>query len=347
MQKADSSYSKAKENAKMLNSLISSLHLHMKKPLNEHKSSTNVKNTKVSKLSFNNDEAETPKAVVASLRLHLKRKKSLRLGNNNLKARRGYPGGEEIAGVVTQREAATGQSFTASSYKKGSRSLRKNYESTSGGSKPGKNLSVNTSAASFAETSQTRCLTSRAERLAPTDLGTHEALQPGSTLEFPDYDPAKCSLKSNGIVKAYAVNTNQGIIRYFSDTNSPKGIQRGPRIDNTQHCQASQPLRGKLAQVFLLRSVRWPRRLCLRRFSSRQPPPVRHCTTVFPRTPSESAAQRVPGGGGVLPGAEPVAGPRGQKRQLLRGGDDRGRHLLCSQRGRQPSGRLAVTFAAT
>jgi len=38
-------------------------------------------------------------------------------------------------------------------------------------------------------------------------------LQPASTISIPNYEPAKYSLKRNGIVAAYAANTNQGLVR--------------------------------------------------------------------------------------------------------------------------------------
>lgn len=38
-------------------------------------------------------------------------------------------------------------------------------------------------------------------------------LQPAASISIPNYEPAKCSLKKNGIVAAYAANTNQGLVR--------------------------------------------------------------------------------------------------------------------------------------
>ena len=57
---------------------------------------------------------------------------------------------------------------------------------------------------------QTQCLTSR-------DFASNIPLKPSNKIEIPmaNYDKAKCSLKNNGIIKAYAVNTNQGIVRYL------------------------------------------------------------------------------------------------------------------------------------
>lgn len=34
------------------------------------------------------------------------------------------------------------------------------------------------------------------------------ALQPGHRIVIPNHEPTKCSLKRNGIVRAYAANTN-------------------------------------------------------------------------------------------------------------------------------------------
>lgn len=34
---------------------------------------------------------------------------------------------------------------------------------------------------------------------------------------LPNHEPTKCSFKKNGIVKAYAANTNQGLIRNYNE----------------------------------------------------------------------------------------------------------------------------------
>lgn len=34
---------------------------------------------------------------------------------------------------------------------------------------------------------------------------------------LPNHEPTKCSVKRNGIVKAYAANTNQGIVRNYNE----------------------------------------------------------------------------------------------------------------------------------
>lgn len=34
---------------------------------------------------------------------------------------------------------------------------------------------------------------------------------------MPNHEPTKCSFKRNGIVKAYAANTNQGLVRNYNE----------------------------------------------------------------------------------------------------------------------------------
>lgn len=41
------------------------------------------------------------------------------------------------------------------------------------------------------------------------------ALQSASSIVIPNDEPAKCSIKKNGLVRAYAANTNQGLVRYY------------------------------------------------------------------------------------------------------------------------------------
>lgn len=34
---------------------------------------------------------------------------------------------------------------------------------------------------------------------------------------LPNHEPTKCSVKRNGIIKAYGANTNQGIVRNYNE----------------------------------------------------------------------------------------------------------------------------------
>jgi len=36
-------------------------------------------------------------------------------------------------------------------------------------------------------------------------------------MPMPNHEPTKCSVKRNGVVKAYAANTNQGIVRNYNE----------------------------------------------------------------------------------------------------------------------------------
>jgi protein phosphatase 2C family protein 2/3 len=42
-------------------------------------------------------------------------------------------------------------------------------------------------------------------------------LQPAHKIIIPNHEPTKCSVKKNGVVLAYAANTNQGIIRTYNE----------------------------------------------------------------------------------------------------------------------------------
>ena len=42
-------------------------------------------------------------------------------------------------------------------------------------------------------------------------------LQPGTRIVIPNHEPTKCSLKRNGIVRGYAANTNQGLVRNYNE----------------------------------------------------------------------------------------------------------------------------------
>ena len=42
-------------------------------------------------------------------------------------------------------------------------------------------------------------------------------LQPGSRIVIPNHEATKCSFKRNGIVRAYAANTNQGLVRTYNE----------------------------------------------------------------------------------------------------------------------------------
>ena len=43
------------------------------------------------------------------------------------------------------------------------------------------------------------------------------ALQPGARIIIPNKEPTKCSIKRNGIVRAYSAITNQGLVRTYNE----------------------------------------------------------------------------------------------------------------------------------
>ena len=42
-------------------------------------------------------------------------------------------------------------------------------------------------------------------------------LQPGARIIIPNKEPTKCSIKRNGIVRAYSAITNQGLVRNYNE----------------------------------------------------------------------------------------------------------------------------------
>jgi protein phosphatase 2C family protein 2/3 len=53
--------------------------------------------------------------------------------------------------------------------------------------------------------------------LEKKDASDTIALQPGVRIMIPNYESTKCSYKRNGIVRAYAANTNQGLVRSYNE----------------------------------------------------------------------------------------------------------------------------------
>jgi len=65
----------------------------------------------------------------------------------------------------------------------------------------------------IADNIQAKCLTNRDNEQEPTDLGRKVALKLSKETTLSGYEPANYSLDFNGIVEAYASNSNKGLIR--------------------------------------------------------------------------------------------------------------------------------------
>ena len=48
-------------------------------------------------------------------------------------------------------------------------------------------------------------------------INTQFEIQPGQRIVIPNHEQTKCSFKRNGIVRAYAANTNQGLVRNYNE----------------------------------------------------------------------------------------------------------------------------------
>ena len=55
------------------------------------------------------------------------------------------------------------------------------------------------------------------EPFAEEEEGEQPPVQSGRKLKVPGLDQSKCSNRRNGMVRAYAANTNQGIVRNYNE----------------------------------------------------------------------------------------------------------------------------------
>jgi len=172
----------------MLSSIIASMYPRVSKPLNEQK--VNSRSSKLIKLSFNSDNRHPfkPKLTNNSLKTYLKKNKCM---NSEL----------QVKNLPTTPAQTDTRNCKFDTHKKVCKSYRKTNKSINQ-KKPSKNLSINIAARNEVT-----------KGLKPIDLGNNEPLQPGSAILFPNYETAKYSLRSINPIQAYAVNTNQGIVR--------------------------------------------------------------------------------------------------------------------------------------
>jgi len=81
---------------------------------------------------------------------------------------------------------------------------------------PKKNLSIKIPemSPSQAKTTQFKSLsTKHSDGMQATNEARIPPLMAASSIVIPNHEPAKCSIKKNGVVRAYAANTNQGLVR--------------------------------------------------------------------------------------------------------------------------------------
>ena len=209
----------------MLNSLISKINSREKKPLIERKSNPSSKNSTIIKLpandlfkkSFAPDNSNT-----TNLKSYLKinsRKSKENSKNMNFKSKSIYPNPNDLSGISNNSVKVGPRNFKFSSKKELSKTYRKtntfNRPSKENNLNPPKNLSNYNLSNNTLNNPNIRCITSRDKGLKPNNLGNDIPLKPGNSIEIPGYEAAKYSIKSHGIIEAYAVNTNQGIVRYW------------------------------------------------------------------------------------------------------------------------------------
>jgi len=246
------------ENAYLLSSLMAAIQSQGKKPFAEHKPNmipVMNKEKSASKLSFTEPGMSTyaPKSTTAvTLKSYLKKNlnQTLAGGDHDLKAKmvnktQSHPVCNDSTvranGSNTQRgHAGLKESFNKETEAQMQKTTRLSHGATNNGGSPApaawqnkqqkvekdkklpsKNLTINSSdlGTETMKASQLQCLTARNASIEMIDPNANAPLQPGCNISIPNHEPSKCSLKSNGVVKAYAANTNQGLVRYNINDN--------------------------------------------------------------------------------------------------------------------------------
>jgi len=181
------------DNCSKLNFLTHTARSHTKIPLTEFTTYKDTFDSRNNKGRYNNTEGGlfSPKDNVSE-GIHLKSKTIQE--NHKLKLRESYSGSVTNFNSTDKRVFRTIQKHTSN----------KKQE-------PLKVLSINPLSEMNKENPQLKCLTARGGET----VGYDYALKPGAEISIPDYKPAKYSLKGNGLIKAYAVNTNKGLVRQF------------------------------------------------------------------------------------------------------------------------------------
>ena len=163
-------------------------HFLKKSPLKERSSNVLVA-TLLDEKSDSNDQL-IKQINKKNLKTHLNRNLSQKNTNPKLK--------DNADGALTQRDPCD--------------LLKKGCE-TSTNSKDNllKNLRIKHSASASEGSGHFKCTTARN---FINNLESNIPLKSSRSIAIPNYEPAKCSLKGNGIVEGYSATTNQGIIRY-------------------------------------------------------------------------------------------------------------------------------------
>lgn len=174
------------DNYPKLNPLMGSARIQNKSSLNENKSAKEALDSRNHKAGYSNTETNlySPRNNISDA-THLKPKPIQE--SHTLKLR-------ELMGGTVNSSGNT-------------RILRAAQKQAVAKQEPLRMLSIN----SLSELNVER----PGKSLTAREVGSGElVLRPGKEILVPNYKPAKCSLKGNGLIKAYAVNTNKGLVRY-------------------------------------------------------------------------------------------------------------------------------------
>eukprot|EP00826_Nyctotherus_ovalis_P058915 TRINITY_DN8147_c0_g1_i29.p1 TRINITY_DN8147_c0_g1~~TRINITY_DN8147_c0_g1_i29.p1 ORF type:complete len:316 (-),score=57.49 TRINITY_DN8147_c0_g1_i29:324-1271(-) len=175
------------DNYSKLNPLMNSARTHNKTSLTESKNTKEILDSRNHKAGYSSTETNlrSPRSNTSDA-AHLKSKPI------------------QESHTLKLRESMGGTVYSSNN----TRVLRTTQKQTVAKQEPLRILNIN----SLSELNVER----QGKSLTAREMGSGElALRPGKEILAPNYKPAKCSLKGNGLIKAYAVNTNKGLVRYL------------------------------------------------------------------------------------------------------------------------------------
>jgi hypothetical protein len=226
------------ENSSLLHALMNAVQSQKRGPLTERKGIMNVSTNKLVAKSTLNENIEGMKAFVpkstaaVSLKNYLKKQVSPPRDAKQSRANKTHnqTSNNDLtknSGSVTQRSGAEAKkSFqidTGISMQVTCKQVKSNIPATTRAQgsehlsykenlQPGKDVQATSKDGN--KSCDFKCMTARQTLIDDFQQNNNVPLKIGSQISIPNHEPAKCSLKSNGIVKAYAANTNQGLVRY-------------------------------------------------------------------------------------------------------------------------------------
>ena len=201
-------HSKVHENSYLLNSLVTTMQFRTKHPLSEHKINSSVRESSISKYNLK-EPSYLSKPQISSIIAISNLKSFATSHNRNSELSKNTNSLDAFQSKTTFKSSFNDKLFhKESSHNKHEIVIDKSINEKRANSSQSRQLCI-----------KYKCLTTRESEQPSFTLGSNTPqinnipLQTAGKITIAGYLPAKCSLKSNGIIEAYAANTNQGLVR--------------------------------------------------------------------------------------------------------------------------------------